>query len=88
MYVYFFQESIICTSICLHRRHRSSLISLPLAFWLVVPVCGGLRYLNRKWEYRMTLHQYFRVFCLRRELVYSILTELGVPVKLVILIDM
>jgi hypothetical protein len=48
--------------------------------------------MKKKWEYNETVHQLFIVFkvydSVRREVVYNILTEFGVPMKLVRLIKM
>jgi hypothetical protein len=47
---------------------------------------------KRKWEYSMTVHQLFEDFkkaydSVRRALLYSVLIEFGVPIKLVSLIE-
>jgi hypothetical protein len=49
--------------------------------------------LENKWEYNKTVHQLFVDFkkaydSVRRELLYNILTEFGIPMKLVRLIKM
>jgi hypothetical protein len=49
--------------------------------------------LEKKWDYNETVHQLFIDFkkaydSVRREVMYNILTELGVPLKLVRLIKM
>jgi hypothetical protein len=49
--------------------------------------------LEKKWEYNETVHQLFVDFkkaydSVRKEVLYSILIEFGVPVKLVRLIKM
>jgi hypothetical protein len=50
-------------------------------------------FLQKKWEYDETVHQLFIEFkkacdSLRREVLYSILTEFGLPMKIVRLIKM
>jgi hypothetical protein len=52
-----------------------------------------VRYWRKKWEYSETVHQLFIDFkkaydSVRREVLYSILIEFGVPMKLVRLIKM
>jgi hypothetical protein len=49
--------------------------------------------LDKKWEYNETVHQLFidfkkAYYSARRELLYNILTEFGIPMKLVRLIKM
>jgi hypothetical protein len=49
--------------------------------------------LEKKWEYNGTIHQLFIVFkkaynSVRREVLYNVLTESGIPRKLVVLIKM
>jgi hypothetical protein len=52
-----------------------------------------VRYWRKKWEYSETVHQIFIDFkkaydSMRREVLYNILIEFGVPMKLVRLIKM
>ena len=51
------------------------------------------RYWRKKWEYDGTIHQLFIDFkkaydSVKREILYNILTEFGIPKKLVTLIKM
>jgi len=52
-----------------------------------------IKYLRKKWKYNAALHQLFIDFkkaydLVRREVLYNILTEFGIPRKLVMLIKM
>jgi hypothetical protein len=60
---------------------------------LLIRFCTFVRYWRKKWEYSETIHQLFIDFkkahdSLRREVLYNILIEFGVPMKLVLLIKM
>jgi hypothetical protein len=60
---------------------------LPVRFFAFV------RYWKKKWEYSETVHQLFIDFkkaydSVRREVLYNILIEFGIPMKLVRLIKM
>jgi hypothetical protein len=58
---------------------------------LLIRFSAFVRYWRKNWEYKETAHQLFIDFkkaydSVNRELLYNILTEFGVPVKLVRLI--
>jgi hypothetical protein len=60
---------------------------------LLIRFSAFVRYWRKKWEYNETVHQLFLDFkkaydSVRREVLYNILTEFGVPMKLVRLIKM
>jgi hypothetical protein len=60
---------------------------------LLIRFSAFVRYWRKKWEYNETVHQLFIDFkkacdSVRREVLYNILTEFGVPMKLVRLITM
>jgi hypothetical protein len=60
---------------------------------LLIRFSAFLRYWRKKWEYNETVHQLFKDFkkaydSVRREVLYNILIECGVPMKLVMLIKM
>jgi hypothetical protein len=60
---------------------------------LLIRFSAFLRYCRKKWEYHETVHQLFIDFketydSVRREVLYSILLEFGLPIKLVRLIKM
>jgi hypothetical protein len=60
---------------------------------LLIRFSSFVRYLRKKWEYSETVHQLIIDFkeaydSVRREVLYNILIEFGVPMKLVRLIKM
>jgi hypothetical protein len=60
---------------------------------LLIRFSSFIRYWEKKWEYNETVHQLFIDFkkaydSVRREVLYNILIEFGIPVKLVRLIKM
>ena len=60
---------------------------------LLTIYCAFVKYLTKKWEYNEAVHQLFIDFketydSVRREVLYNILIEFGVPMKLVRLIKM
>jgi hypothetical protein len=60
---------------------------------LLITFSASVRYWRKNWEYNDTVHQLFRDFkkaydSARREVLYSILIEFGVPMKPVRLIKM
>jgi hypothetical protein len=60
---------------------------------LLIRFPAFVRYWRKKWEYNETVHQLFIDFkkaydSVRREVLYNILIEFGVPMKLVRLIKM
>jgi hypothetical protein len=60
---------------------------------LLIRFSAFIRYLRKKWEYNETEHQLFIDFnkaydSVRREVLYNILIEFGIPMKLVRLIKM
>jgi hypothetical protein len=68
-------------------------MDLDLTDKLLIRVSASLRYWRKKWEYNETVHQLFIYFkkayeSVRREVLYNILIEFRVPMKLVRLIKM
>jgi hypothetical protein len=60
---------------------------------LLIRFSAFIRYWRKKWEYNETVHQLFIDFkkaydSVRKEILYNILIEFGVPMKLVRLIKM
>ena len=60
---------------------------------LLILYCAFVKYLGKKWEYNETVQQLFTDFkkaydSFRREVLYNILIEFGIPKKLVRLIKM
>jgi hypothetical protein len=60
---------------------------------LLITCFASIRYWRRKWEYNETVHQLFVDFkkafdSVRRVILYNILIEFGVPMKVVRLIKM
>jgi hypothetical protein len=60
---------------------------------LLIRLSAFIRYWRKKWEYNETVHQLFIYFkktydSVRREVLYNILIDFGVPMKLVRLIKM
>jgi len=60
---------------------------------LLIIYCAFVKYLRKKWEYNEAVHQLFIDFknaynSVRREVLYNILNEFGIPMKLVRLIKM
>ena len=60
---------------------------------LLIIYSAFVKYLRKKWEYNEAVHQLFIEFkkaydSVRREVLYNILIELGIPMKLVRLIKM
>ena len=60
---------------------------------LLITYSAFVQYLRKKWEYNEAVHQLFTDFkkaydSVRREVLYSILIEFGIPRKLVRLIKM
>jgi hypothetical protein len=60
---------------------------------LLIRFSASIRYWRKKWEYNETVYQLFIDFqraydSVRREVLYNILIEFGVPMKLVRLIKM
>jgi hypothetical protein len=58
---------------------------------LLIIYSAFVKYLRKKWEYNEAVHQLFIDFkkaydSVRREVLYNILTEFGIPMKLVRLI--
>jgi hypothetical protein len=58
---------------------------------LLIRLSAFARYWRKKWEYNKTVHQLFVDFkktydSVRREVLYNILIEFGIPMKLVRLI--
>jgi hypothetical protein len=55
---------------------------------LVIRFSAFIKYWRKKWEYNETVHQLFIDYdSVRREVLYNILIEFGVPLKLVRLIN-
>jgi hypothetical protein len=55
---------------------------------LIIRFSAFVRYWRKKWEYNETVHQLFIDFrkeygSVRREVLYNILIEFGIPMKLV-----
>jgi hypothetical protein len=60
---------------------------------LLITYSAFIKYLKKKWEYDEALHQLFIDFkkaydSVRRKVLYNILTEFGIPMKLVRLLKM
>jgi len=68
-------------------------VDFDAACQLLIIYSAFVKYLKKKWEYSEAVHELFIDFknaydSVRREVLYNILTEFGIPMKLVRLIKM
>jgi hypothetical protein len=68
-------------------------VDLDVTDQILIRFSAFVRYWKKKWEYNETVHQLFIDFkkaydSVRREVLYNILKEFGIPMKLVRLIKM
>jgi hypothetical protein len=68
-------------------------VGFDVTYQILIRFSAFIRYFRKKWEYNDTVHQLFIYFkkaydSVRREVLYNILTEFWIPMKLVMLIKL